>query len=235
MNVGRNSESWVAGVDGCPAGWVAFKLDLRTRESQVEVVDLQSWLRSKPNNLAILGIDMPIGLLDGPRPCDGAARKLLGSPRSSSVFAAPCRAALDSVPHTRASEINRNTTGKGLSIQAWAIAPKIKEIDEILEPGHQTWVFEVHPEVSFWRMNGRKPMAHAKRRFAGREERRFILSQEFPELGRHMGNRPTGVGVEDLFDAAAVAWSALRLWEGAAESVCTPVHDARGVRVAIHY
>jgi predicted RNase H-like nuclease len=231
----NQAEAWVAGVDGCPAGWVAFKVDLRARETMVEVVDLQSWLRSRPNNLAILAIDMPIGLVDGPRPCDCAARKLLGSPRCSSVFAAPCRVALDSISHASASERNRNTTGKGLSIQAWAIAAKIKEIDDILLPEHETWVFEIHPEVSFWRMNGRQPMDHSKRRSAGREERHSILSREFPDLDRHIQHRPGGVGVDDLFDAAAAAWSALRLWKGKAESVCLPSHDARGLKVAIHY
>jgi predicted RNase H-like nuclease len=235
MNVDRSTESWIAGVDGCRAGWVAFRLDLRTRETQVEIVDLQSWIRSKPNNLAILALDMPIGLVDGPRPCDGAARKLLGFPRSSSVFAAPCRAALNSTSHARASEMNRNTTGKGLSIQAWAIAPKIKQIDDILQPGHQSWVFEVHPKISFWRMNGRKPMTRSKSRRAGREERCLILINEFPDLDRHIAARPAGVEVDDLLDAAAAAWSAMRLWECAAESVCPPSIDACGLRVAIHY
>jgi predicted RNase H-like nuclease len=169
------SRLWVAGVDGCRGGWVAFHVDTRTRKTQVEVVDLKSLLCNRPSDLAILAIDMPIGLLDGPRPCDCAARKFLGSPRCSSVFAAPCRAALTSSSHAMASETNHSATGKGLSIQAWAIAPKIKEIDDLLEPQQQSWVFEVHPEVSFWRMNGRKSMALSKSRQTGRQERRSIL------------------------------------------------------------
>jgi predicted RNase H-like nuclease len=235
MTNSHNAESWVVGVDGCRAGWIAFKVDVFTRVSRVEVVDLKSTLCNRPDNLAILAIDMPIGLLDGPRSCDCAARKLLGSPRSSSVFAPPCRAALASTSHHNASEMNRSTTGKGLSIQAWAIAPKIKEIDDLLQPAQQSWVFEVHPEVSFWRMNDRRPMLHSKSRLAGREERRSILLQEFPNLVNHIDHRPVGVGVDDVLDAAAAAWSALRLRESKAESVCTPSHDARGLRVAIHY
>src|ERR1700739_171722 len=229
------SELCVAGVDGCPAGWVAFKVDIRTRLSQVEVADLRSWLRCKPNNLATLVIDIPIGLLDGPRPCTCAARKLLGFPRCSSVFAAPCRAVLNSACHSMANDISRSRTGKGLSIQAWAIAPKIKEIDDIIQPVHQNWIFEVHPEVSFWRMNGLKPMVHSKSRSVGKDERRSILSQQFPDLGQHIERRPRGVGADDLLVSSGAAWSALRLLEGSAESVCTPIHDARGLRIAIHY
>jgi len=48
----------VAGVDGCRAGWVAF---------EVEVVDPPAWLRDRPPDIACFGIDIPIGLLEGPR------------------------------------------------------------------------------------------------------------------------------------------------------------------------
>lgn len=120
-------------------------------------------------------------------------------------------------------------------MQAWAIAPKIREIDDLLKPEDQTWVFEVHPEVSFWRLNGRKPMAHRKSRIAGREERRALLLPEFPDLDRHIGYRPSGVAVDDLLDAAVAAWSAMRLWQNRAESVCAPCQDARELRVSIHY
>ena len=235
MTRNNHPKARVAGVDGCRAGWIAFHVDPCTRETKTEVVDLRSLLYSRLDDVAILAIDMPIGLLDCPRPCDCAARKVLGSPRCSSVFAAPCRAALAATSHAKASAMNRITTGKGLSIQAWAIAPKIKEIDDLLQPQQQSWVYEVHPEVSFWRMNGQEPMTHSKSRLPGREERSAILRREFPNIERHLECRPIGVGADDLLDAAAAAWSALRLWEGKAESVSTPSQDARGLRVAIHY
>lgn len=59
----------VAGVDGCRAGWVAFKVDLSTHATSVEVVDLPAWLRERSPDLACVGIDIPIGLLNGSRPC----------------------------------------------------------------------------------------------------------------------------------------------------------------------
>jgi predicted RNase H-like nuclease len=60
----------VAGIDGCRGGWIAFKVELPSRKTSVELVDLASWLRNRPPDLACLAIDIPIGLLDGPRACD---------------------------------------------------------------------------------------------------------------------------------------------------------------------
>jgi hypothetical protein len=57
---------FVTGVDGCRAGWVAFKVDLSSLVTSVEVIDLRALLRKRPPELACLGIDIPIALLDGP-------------------------------------------------------------------------------------------------------------------------------------------------------------------------
>src|SRR5947207_297058 len=118
---------FVAGVDGCRAGWVCFAVEVPSLVTSVDVVDLVEVLRNRPSDLAFLGIDIPIGLLDGSRACDKAARKLLGQPRGTSVFAAPCRGALTAKNHAEASETNRQRTTRGLSQQAWGIAAKIKQ------------------------------------------------------------------------------------------------------------
>ena len=154
---------FVAGADGCRGGWVAFKVELPARATSVEVVDLPAWLRARPPDLTYLSIDIPIGLLVGPRACDIAARKRLGRPRGSSVFPAPCRAALQVKTYAEGSSVNRQKTGIGLSQQAWGIAPKIKQIDDAITPGCQQWVFEVHPEVCFWALAGRRAMRHKKK------------------------------------------------------------------------
>jgi predicted RNase H-like nuclease len=81
----------VAGIDGCRGGWLSFKVDLTSLDISVELVDLPALLKNKPDDVAILAIDTPIGLLDGPRACDIAAREKLGWPRRCSVFSPPCR------------------------------------------------------------------------------------------------------------------------------------------------
>src|SRR5215467_10248255 len=154
---------FVAGVDGCRAGWIAFKVEVLSLATSVELVDVPKLLSSRPNDLLCLAIDIPIGLLECSRECDKTARKLLGQPRGTSVFSAPCRAALSATTHAAASQINREKTGRGLSQQAFGIIPKIKQVDNAITPDSQQWAFEVHPEVCFWALNQRQPMLHNKK------------------------------------------------------------------------
>src|SRR5438552_15447016 len=57
---------FVAGVDGCRAGWIAFKVEVPSLVGSVEVIDLPALL-TNPSDLACLGIDIPIGLLGSER------------------------------------------------------------------------------------------------------------------------------------------------------------------------
>jgi predicted RNase H-like nuclease len=226
---------FVAGVDGCRGGWIAFEVDLSTHATGVEVVDLPAWLRERPSDLACLGIDIPIGLLDAPRLCDKAARKFLGRPRGSSVFPAPCRASLGAQTYTEASSINRLKTGRGLSQQAWGIIPKIKEVDDTITSGCQQWVFEVHPEVCFGALNQNRPMVHNKKTRDGIAERVAVLRPVFPDIEQHLVNRPPRVGADDLLDAAAAAWTAVRWNHDQAECLCSSERDDKGIEATIHY
>lgn len=226
---------FVAGVDGCRAGWVRFAVEIPSLVTSVGVVDLTEVLRNRPADLACIGIDIPIGLLDGSRACDLAARKLLGQPRGTSVFAAPCRAALSATTHAAASQINRDKTGRGLSQQAFGIMPKIKQVDDVITSECQGWAFEVHPEVCFWALDNRRPMTHNKKTMEGAAERIAVLRPVFPEIERHLANRPTRVGADDMLDAAAAAWTALRCHRSEAKCVCLPERDERGLATTISY
>jgi len=226
---------FVAGVDGCRAGWVAFKVEIPSLATSVELVDVPKLLKSRPNDVLSLAIDIPIGLLDYSRACDKAARKLLGQPRGTSVFAAPCRAALAAASHAGASALNREKTTRGLSQQAWGIAPKIKQVDDSISSECQVWAFEVHPEVCFWALNQRRAMKHNKKTAEGAKERVVLLRRVFPQIDRHLANRPRRVGADDLLDAAAAAWTALRLHQRQAECVCSPEVDQKGLAVTIYY
>jgi len=50
---------FVAGVDGCRAGWIAFKVELPSLATSLEVIDLLSLLTNRPSDLAFLAIDIP--------------------------------------------------------------------------------------------------------------------------------------------------------------------------------
>jgi predicted RNase H-like nuclease len=99
----------------------------------------------------------------------------------------------------------------------------------------QRWAFEVHPEVCFWALNQHRPMAHNKKAQEGIAERIALLRRVFPEIETHLVNRPRAVGADDLLDAAAAAWTALRRHRNEAECVCTPERDAKDLSVAIWY
>ena len=91
-----------------------------------------------------------------------------------------------------AGELARRSTGKGLTRQAFALFPKIKEVRSALkpdafDPGAHPLAAEVHPEVSFAVMAD-QPMSFHKSLQAGVAERLALLECHFP---RHCGCRRT--------------------------------------------
>ena len=67
---------------------------------------------------------------------------------------------------------------KGISRQTYHIMAKIAEVDEVMRQRcveARPRVREVHPEVCFWALNGKKPMCHPKGKSAGLEERKGVL------------------------------------------------------------
>jgi predicted RNase H-like nuclease len=219
----------IVGVDGCSAGWVCFHIDLQSRSTSVAVVSKISELLSASPRPLLVGIDIPIGLpLKGPRACDLAARRLLGKPRSSSVFPAPVRATMVAENYKEACRLSKDAHGKSMSKQAYEIIAKIREVDDLMTPEMQTWVFEVHPEVSFYTLNGRRPLKHSKHGREGKDERLQLLLQHYPAIQAHLGKLKRGqVGEDDLLDAAAAAWTA----EMVATGIVPRQFDARGLRM----
>jgi predicted RNase H-like nuclease len=138
--------------------------------------------------------------------------------------------------YAEACAINRQKTGKSLSQQAFHIGSKIKQVDDAMTPERQQWAFEVHPEVcfwAFWALNGNRPMAYNKKTEEGRNKRIELLRPHFPNIERLLDAKPQGVGKDDLLDAAAADWTALRRYRGEARCVCTPELDEKGLSVTI--
>jgi predicted RNase H-like nuclease len=102
-------------------------------------------------------------------------------------------------------------------------------------PECQQWAFEVHPEVCFWALNEERSMTHNKKTDPGRNDRLNLLRTEFPDIQRLLDSKPQGVGKDDLLDAAAAAWTALRRHRGGARRVCEPERDEKGLIVSIWY
>jgi len=196
----------VAGVDGCPGGWVAVVLDgTRLSWSLCATADLAALA-------AVVGIDIPIGLPDGPerRLADRAARQRLPG-ATSRVFPTPVRAVLAATSYAEACALSRAATGRAVSRQTWNITTKIAEVDLAVRSGAP--LVEVHPEVSYAAMTGR--VLPSKKTPAGRSARHAALAGW---LGAPVG-LPTlrPARVDDLLDALACAWTAERWSRGDAE------------------
>lgn len=230
----------VAGVDGTPGGWaVVIKDGDRTVTRKVAAL---SDILDGDTDFDIIAVDVPIGLLDayevGGRACDRAARQFLGRPRGSSVFPAPVRPVLAAASWDEACIRSRDSSPhrRALTKQTFAILPKIREVDELLQERLELRevVREVHPEVCFSELVG-NPMTYHKASILGRDERKQALMRPFPEL--HViekAGRDQGLPIEDILDATVACWSALRLVEGRGHSLPDAVSlDTTRLRMAI--
>jgi predicted RNase H-like nuclease len=208
----------VAGVDGTTGGWVAIVL-----ESGRVVADLLLRpVESEFGELAdaeVIAIDIPIGF--GPRRADAAARAFL-SGAASTVFPTPARELLESA----------FAPGRGISRQSHALAPRILHVTSLA--GGDPRFYEVHPEVSFRAMNGGRALEYRKKSAGGALERLDLLRSQ----GLDLGDLSPGVAaapLDDVLDAAAAAWSGLRIARGQAQSLPDPPEIVDGRRVAIWY
>ena len=223
----------VAGADACAGGWCVVTLPV-AGDATVEVVDKLrkvTDLQAK-GRLGAVGVDIPIGLSDGPpRRCDEDARRLVGE-RRSSVFPAPVRPVLGARSYEAALARSREASGVGLSKQSWNLVPKIAEVDRLLDPTRQGSVFEVHPEAAFARVHG-VAMTHPKKSTAGRDERLAALAPHVPNIGALVARRPKGAAADDVLDAAVVALTARAELAGNADRLGERRHDARGLVMEI--
>ncbi|GAA5120897.1 DUF429 domain-containing protein [Haloechinothrix salitolerans] len=202
-------------------GWVGIVLDNGRMTAHVAsgiaaLVDQAS----ADGPVAVVGIDMPIGLPDnGPRQADQLARQAVWRLRSS-VFMTPTRSALGCSDHASASARNRELTGQGMSIQAYGLKPKLLEVDGWARQAAVD-VVEVHPEVSFAHLAG-APLDVGKRTHDGVVRRRKLLREAGIVTDEELGTVGRGVGVDDVLDAAVVAWSAHRVAVGCAVTMPDP-------------
>lgn len=203
------------GVDGCRSGWFYFELDGQAYRYGVAST-LAALVKNHPAGTRIF-VDIPIGLLEGGskgRRCDTEARRLLQK-RRSSVFSAPVRSVLSAVDYEDAKERSTASAGKALSKQAFAIVPKIREVDSLLRGSSKarTMVREVHPELCFWSLAGGKPMAHPKKTEEGFRERMKILADSWPGseaavAHAYLWSSSRGVARDDVVDAMVNAITA---------------------------
>jgi predicted RNase H-like nuclease len=219
----------VLGVDACKDGWVGLVLDDGPVPRAVFAATIAELVEAA-GSVEVVGIDIPIGLpVRFPRKADELAYLKVG-PRRSSVFMTPPRAALEAITHADATRLAVELSGKGISRQAYALAPKILQVDRWLDEAGVR-VVEVHPEVSFTCLAG-SHLADAKTTWAGAATRRRVLADGGIVLEGDLGLSRRRVAADDVLDAAAAAWTARRVAMGMAESLPSPPEIVDRGRVA---
>jgi predicted RNase H-like nuclease len=206
----------VAGVDGTKGGWVAILLEDGRVVDDVLIRPIESDF-AELASADVIGIDVPIGFGPG-RAADKAARAFLVG-AASTVFSTPAREVL---------EVEFGP-GLGVSAQAHALGQRIIHVTRLAETDPR--FREVHPEVSFRAMNDGRPLRGRKKSAGGALERLELLRRHGIDLTRIESS--ASVPLDDVFDAAAVAWTAHRIAEGTAQTLPDqpPIVDGRPVAI----
>jgi predicted RNase H-like nuclease len=230
-----HERTWV-GADGCRGGrWIAAITNADGSRWTLDVFDSTQRLVEACPAARLILLDVPIGLLDGPRACDTLAKRLLGR-QHSRVFPAPARSCLSAKSWSETNAISRRVAGVGLSKQAWNLVPRIREVDELLrrEPDLQRRVRECHPEVCFSRL-ARGPVRSSKKRAEGIEERldllRPVVAGATELVAWALARWPRSVlSADDVVDALAAGVTAFLAGTGRGDSMpATPALDGHGL------
>ncbi len=243
---GASENVWLAGVDGCPGGWIAAFVRPAGDEGRFRIFAHFADVLAAPERPAIVTVDMPIGLPEragaGGRAAENAVRPLLGA-RQSSVFSVPARAAIYAGDYAEACRVAQNTSEppRKVSKQLFNIATKIREVDGVLraDVDAASRVYEVHPEVAFWRINGGHALDEPKKVKSrpyppGLALRRALLKAARLPPALLAATVPKGAAADDLVDALACAAIARRLHAGLARPFPDPApRDAYGLPMAI--
>lgn len=171
------------GVDWAGNGWVAA---VAGREPTVEFYPTIMNLWRAHREVDRLLIDVPIGLRErGKRACDLAAAELLGGDRPGSVFLTPTREAVYA-PNIETAKERQDPSDFSIQNQAWAIVPRIREVDGFLQEfpaaNEPDRILEAHPELCFAGLNGGAPIEASKTTDEGRAARLAVLDRVDPDL-----------------------------------------------------
>jgi predicted RNase H-like nuclease len=200
----------VLGVDACKSGWIGIALSegMLSAHGATGISELVEEA-ADGGPLAVIAIDIPIGLPDtGRRQADLLARKAVGR-LWASVFMTPVRPALEAPDYATAADLSRHLAGEGISRQAFALQAKVLQVDQWVRQTSYS-VVEVHPEASFAQLAG-VPLQSRKSSWAGMTFRRQLLGGAGICLPDDLGAAGEKAAPDDVLDAAAAAWTALRV------------------------
>lgn len=192
-------------------------------------------------------IDIPIGLpATERRVCDVEARKRLKQ-RGRSVFYTPIRDAVYETNLEAAKQLNEDAAGFSVQNQAWSIISRIREVDEFLDmyPSARDRLYETHPEMCFYSLNGQTPLPESKTTEDGIRHRTELLVEEYPEAATILQSSieqyttpdysPMVSSVDDILDAMVAAITAQRDLSARSTLPRSPPRDERNLPMRIVY
>jgi predicted RNase H-like nuclease len=179
----------------------------------------------------VVGVDIPLGgTATQWRTADVAAKRFLRA-QHPRVFMVPPRPVWDQADFVDAARLCERLTGKRFSIQTFGLLPKMVQAERYRDTdGHE--LYEIHPELVFAALAG-GPVSANKKTPEGEQVRRSLLAAVGVVLPPVLPRAP----VNDVLDAAAVAWSAYRIALGETRHVpaVADQFDHRGRPIVIWY
>lgn len=221
----------LAGVVPVPKGWLVASGKLVGVTLYPELPGVLPTLREVLDHIpsySVVALAAPLGLLDdfvpGGRSCDRQARQLLGWPRLGAIASAPVRKLVNDPQAVVPADHLGVVTKQALR--------RIAEVDSEIQPYRQRTVYSVHPELSFFQINGDQPLRRSKHRKPGVEERRALLVERMQGAERALSVELPRVGIAHVLDAVAVLWTARRIAARAVTRIPeAPEWDGMGLRM----
>ena len=190
------------GLDGYPGGWVGVYLE--EKRQRFHYAATVARLLDVPYERGM--IDIPICLpRRGYRDCYRAAKEILGS----SAFLGARWNVWQFREYDDANAHSWKEQGTGVSLQLWHLKYKLREINLTMTPSMQKRLQECHPELVFWRLNGKEPLPSKKTLECRSQRIKLLKEQGIFRIEEWLAQRfGTGIRRDDLIDACACAVAA---------------------------
>ena len=177
-------------------------------------------------SFSVIALNAPIGYVEEIQQAGGPVIAWLGPSwaAGSTIHNAPTRATCEEAcrRHGRPPRCDQHIV----------LFRRYREVAAEMAPYRQRTVYEVHPELSFFQINGDEPLRWSKKFEAGREERRALLEKRIPGSIESSKRELDDVPLSHLLDAAAMLWTARRIFARAGTRFPTdPEWDDQGLRM----
>jgi predicted RNase H-like nuclease len=218
----------LAGVVPCQKGWVVASGKLVGISLHPETPTMVRTFAEVIDHIpsyVVIAVYTPIGLglkwTERGRTCDREARELVGWPHLGAIASPPGRKDLAAGAKSSVGDVVTRR-----------MARAINEVDEQMQPYRQRSVYAVHPELSFYQLNGDQPPQYSKQSAAGVRERRELLLRRLNGSERVLNEDLPGTTQGNLLDAVASLWTARRIVAKAATRLPEdPEWDDEGLRM----